>query len=154
MRPHHVNKPGTHEESWRFHLKSGGCRKPLPFEINPATSGNAVFAKTGNTARGSIGVFTYDLSLNGSDSTKKMAVMFSVPYDFNLYSNWHAVGVFDSNKICDHELYSEMYYKNNSNFVRGKAADGIVEYKHRDVVIMASMSDSYTPYLRLKVKQI
>ena len=75
----------------RFHLISGGCLKPLPFEINPVTRDNAVFAKTGNTARGSIGVFTYDLSLNGSDSTKKMAIMFSVPYDFNLYSNWHAV---------------------------------------------------------------
>jgi hypothetical protein len=138
----------------RFHLISGGCLKPLPFEINPVTRDNAVFAKTGNTARGSVGVFTYDLSLNGSDSTKKMAVMFSVPYDFNLYSNWHAVGVFDSNQICDYELYSEMYYKDNSDFVRGKAADGSLKYEHRDVVIHASMSDNYTPYLRLTVNNI
>ncbi|CAL8243559.1 unnamed protein product [Lota lota] len=135
-------------------LTSGGCSKPLPLKLNPATRNKALFAKTPHTARGTVGVFTYDLCKTGSIATEKIAVMFSVPYDFNLYSNWYAVGVFSCTKSCDYDLYCEMYYNNESGFVRGKAADGSLQYKQRDVVIKASMSDTYTPYLKLKVKQI
>ncbi|XP_059927647.1 DELTA-sagatoxin-Srs1a-like [Gadus macrocephalus] len=138
----------------RFHLMSGGCLKTLPFDINPGTRDTATFEKTRHTAEGSIGVFTFDLSLNSSDPTKKMAVMFSVPYDFNRHSNWHAVGVFNSDEICDDDLYCKMFNDNSSCFVRGKAADGSLKYEHRDVVIHASMSDTCTPELKLKVEQV
>uniref|UniRef100_A0A8C5FL30 Uncharacterized protein n=1 Tax=Gadus morhua TaxID=8049 RepID=A0A8C5FL30_GADMO len=141
----------------RFHLISGGYLKPLPIDINPGTRDTATFEKTRHTAEGSIGVFTYDLSdiwgLNGSDPTKKMAVMFSVPYDFSRHSNWHAVGVFNIDEICDDDLYCKMFNDNSSCFVRGKAADGSLKYEHRDVVIHASMSDTCTPELKLKVEQ-
>ena len=137
----------------RVHLISGGCRKPLPLELDPGTRDNAGFVKTPHTACGTVGVFTYDLSLSGSDPIEKMALMFSVPYDYTYFENWFAVGVFSSNKICNYDLYYEMYYNNHSDFVRGRAADGIIKYIHGDFVIKVSMSDSYTPYMRLKVKQ-
>ena len=137
----------------RVHLISGGCLKTLPLELAPGTNDDAVFVKTPHTARGTVGVFTYDLSLSGSVPTEKMAAMFSVPFDFSLYSNWFAVGVFSSNKNCNYDLYYEMYYNNNSDFMRGKATDGIVNYENRDFVINVSMSDSHTPYMRLQVKQ-
>ncbi|CAL8361417.1 unnamed protein product [Gadus morhua 'NCC'] len=137
----------------RFHLTRGGCLKTLPIELYPATRDGAVFAKKMSTATGCSGVFTYDLSLNGAYSAKKMAVMFSVPFDFNIYDNYLAVGVFDNNKLCDEQLFNEMYNLNSLEFEKGKAADGILRYEYSNVVIMASMSDSFVPFLRLKVKQ-
>ncbi|CAL8318426.1 unnamed protein product [Lota lota] len=99
-----------------MHVTSGHCFKPLPLEVKPATKDTAIFKKTPHTACGTVGVFTYDLFNTSSQTMEKLAVMFSVPYDFNLYSNWFAVGVFSSNKNCDHDLYREMYYNNKCGF--------------------------------------
>ncbi|XP_044187213.1 DELTA-sagatoxin-Srs1a-like [Thunnus albacares] len=137
------------------HIISGSCKTPLPPKIDPSKSGSALFIKTPGTARGSVGVFTYDL-LNGfrNQNDGKIAVMFSNPYDFNLYSNWYAVGDFDMAKKCDYGLYKEMYYNAEKGFVRGKAADGSLIYESKRVTIKASMSDSYQPDIKVQVLKI
>ena len=89
-----------------MHLISGVCSKPLPFEVHAGTKAEALFIKTGLSARGSVGVFTYDLRNTASIPPQKMAVMFSVPFDYSLYSNWYAVGVFSSTQKCDYELFN------------------------------------------------
>ena len=43
---------------------------------------------------GSVGVFTY--YTQGADKT--VAVMFSVPFDYNLYSNWWDVKIYNGMK--------------------------------------------------------
>lgn len=57
--------------------------------------------------------------------TEKISTMFSVPYDFNLFSNWYAVGLFDKSKECNHYLYYQMYNKTDNMFVKSKANDQV-----------------------------
>lgn len=131
---------------------SGFCQEPLPPTLSPSESGRVLFVKTPHAARGSVGVFTYDLH---NQSTKqydgKVAVMFSNPYDFNLYSNWYAVGVFDKSTKCDKSLFEEMYYNSEREFVRVKAKECSLTYKGESVTIRATISDSYTPVIKIQV---
>ncbi|CAL8243558.1 unnamed protein product [Lota lota] len=132
------------------HLISGDCSTQLNCEVKPGANNTAVFAKTALSLRGSVGVFTYDLF----NTNEKMAVMFSVPFNFNFYENVFAVGVFSSNTVCDYDLYNTMYYKQPSGFVRGKAKDSVLTHEGKKVVIKASMSDSYRSTLRVNVNEI
>ncbi|KAK0139188.1 DELTA-sagatoxin-Srs1a [Merluccius polli] len=137
----------------RTHIISGDVDTPLPTDIKVATTGKACFTKTPWAAKGAVGVFTYDLVNSGSESLWKIAVMFSVPYDFVLYHNWFAVGIFDSCTECDYDMYELMYLKDQHHFRRKKAKDGHITYKHGDIVFEASMSDTITPKLKLTVKE-
>ncbi|XP_027140882.1 bryoporin-like [Larimichthys crocea] len=133
------------------YVNSGSCAQSLPLTIHPSSSGKALFTKTPNTARGAVGVFTYDLHDKSNESTEKIAVMFSVPYDFNLYSNWYAVGIFDKSTECNYDLYHKMYNNTDITFVRKNAGQGLSYKKHR-VTILASMSDTHQPELKVEVK--
>ncbi|XP_008300101.1 cytolysin Src-1-like [Stegastes partitus] len=137
------------------YLESGSCSEPLPPEIEPSSSGKALFTKTANTARGVVGVVTYDLvDESTQECAGKMAVMFSVPYDFNLYSNWYAVGVFEEGEECSFDLYDHMYNNTDSTFVRGRASESSLSHEGELVAILASMSDSYQPMIKVEVKDV
>ncbi|KAK2894300.1 hypothetical protein Q8A73_016784 [Channa argus] len=136
----------------RIYTYSGSCDKTLPATISVSSSGKARFIKAPHTASGSVGVFTYDLYQNSTKQNRgKMAVMFSNPFDFNLYSNWFAVGVFDMNKQCDYDLYNEMYYNEVNGFVRSEAKCGSLTYTSEGVTIRATMSDSYQPVIEVQL---
>ncbi|XP_030592682.1 DELTA-stichotoxin-Hcr4b-like [Archocentrus centrarchus] len=135
-----------------YTLLNPSVHKPLPLVIDPSSTGSALFMKTPNTACGAVGVFTYDLRNKSTvESTEKLAVMFSVPYDFNLYSNWCAVGIFDKSKECNYDLYYQMYNKTDKAFTRGKAGPGL-NYKKDQITIMALMTDSYEPVIEVEVR--
>uniref|UniRef100_A0A146TB79 DELTA-sagatoxin-Srs1a n=1 Tax=Fundulus heteroclitus TaxID=8078 RepID=A0A146TB79_FUNHE len=132
------------------HLISGNCESPLPPTLRPTETGTALFVKTPDTACGSVAVFTYNILQESNRYIfRRMAVMFSVPYDFNIYSNWYAVGVFNKDKLCDEDLYKEMYYGEEHSFVRGKASGPSLTYKAGFDTIRVSMSDSYQPVLKV-----
>lgn len=134
-------------------MESGHCSEPLPVVVEPSCTACALFLKTANTACGAVGVFTYDLcSRPAAACTHKLAVMFSVPYDFNLYSNWFSVGIFDKTKQCDHGLYNQMYNRTDRAFVRGKAGSGLT-FKKDQFTVMATMTNTYGPVIRAEVKE-
>ncbi|XP_036004576.1 DELTA-sagatoxin-Srs1a-like [Fundulus heteroclitus] len=136
----------------QVHLHSGNCDIPLPPDLSPTESGTALFKKTRDTACGSVGVFTYNIVHKSTKQDHgRLAVMFSVPYNFNFYSNLYAVGKFSKNKQCDKDLYHEMYYDSNDNLVRGHAKGPSLIHKGSHVTIRASMSDSYQPVLKVDV---
>uniref|UniRef100_A0A3Q0SQT7 Uncharacterized protein n=1 Tax=Amphilophus citrinellus TaxID=61819 RepID=A0A3Q0SQT7_AMPCI len=101
---------------------------------------NSVFTMAPHAARGAVGIFTYELhNKSTQESTEKIAVMFSVPYDFNLSSNWFAVGIFQKTKECNYDLYYQMYNNTDSMFVRGKASGPSLTHKFSRVTILASI---------------
>uniref|UniRef100_A0A3B5QSE2 Uncharacterized protein n=1 Tax=Xiphophorus maculatus TaxID=8083 RepID=A0A3B5QSE2_XIPMA len=80
----------------RVYLFSGNCDSPLPPNLRPSESS-------------SVAVFTYDiLQTSTRENRSRLAVMFSVPNDCNLYSNRYSVGEFSKDKPCNKELYTEM----------------------------------------------
>ncbi|KAM9392994.1 DELTA-sagatoxin-Srs1a-like [Pholidichthys leucotaenia] len=136
----------------QIHSVSGACQSPLPPTISPLENGSALFTKTAHAACGAVGVFTYDLQQEPTkQNSGRVAVMFSVPYDFNLYSNWYAIGVFGMDKHCDQQLFDEMYKKSEKGFVRGKAKGPSLTYKGGWVTVMATMSDSCQPVLKVQI---
>uniref|UniRef100_A0A669F4P2 DELTA-sagatoxin-Srs1a-like n=1 Tax=Oreochromis niloticus TaxID=8128 RepID=A0A669F4P2_ORENI len=136
----------------RRYLVSGNCQIPLPATLGPSECDIALFSKTDGTARGSVGVFTYDLyDKSANRAYKKIAVMFSVPFDYNLSSNWYAVGVFDRKTNCDNDLYDKMYYSDERGFVRGKAGDHDLTYTDDDVTVKSSMTNSSVATLKVDV---
>uniref|UniRef100_A0A3P9P7W2 DELTA-sagatoxin-Srs1a-like n=1 Tax=Poecilia reticulata TaxID=8081 RepID=A0A3P9P7W2_POERE len=135
-----------------FHVYSGNCESPLPPTLCPSESGTALFSKKTLAASGSVGVFTYDILQEASkEACGRVAVMFAVPFDFNIYYNWYAVGIFDQNKMCNEDLYMEMYYGVQHNFIRGKANGPSLTHSNGQVTIRASMSDSFQPVLKLEL---
>ncbi|XP_070779347.1 DELTA-sagatoxin-Srs1a-like [Enoplosus armatus] len=136
------------------YTSSGSSDTPLPPTINSFATGSALFIEAPYSACGCVAVFTYDLLKKDTRRhSEKMAVMFSVPYDFNLYSNWYAVGVFDKSEACDYDLYCKMYYECDKTFVRGKANGPSLTCKGGPVTIRATMSDSYQPTIKVQVSK-
>ena len=86
-----------------------------------------------------------------------LAIMFSVPYDYNLFSNWCAVGIFESGRACDESLFEEMYYNyeiqyfnTEVSFTRGKASSQI-KYEGKFHSVKASMSDYASSILKVEL---
>lgn len=135
------------------YIKNGHCSVPLPPSIKPAGgTGEALFIKIPNTAGGSVGIFTYDLlDISTTNSSKKMAVLFKVPFNLKRTPNMYAVGIFDISKECNRNLFYEMSKGTNATFVRGKAKDPSLTHISQNVTIMATMSDCYEPVLKVQM---
>lgn len=124
----------------------------MPPMVGPCSIVKALFNKTTGTATGAVGVFTYDLfSADLNDYHHIMAVMFSVPYDRILFSNWCAVGIFNKGLDCDYSLYDLMYKGHESNFVRAKADGASISHEGDYVIVSASMSDAGEAVLRVDI---
>ncbi|CAL1588697.1 unnamed protein product [Knipowitschia caucasica] len=133
-------------------VKSGHCSTPLPPVILPSTPATAQFSKTPYRAHGSAGVFTYDVCDAARNVLAKVVVMFKVPFNKKKNPIMYGVGLFDVNRPCDCELYTEMS-KNIGPFVSGRAKGPSLVYKGLNLSILASMSDCYTPVMKLHVME-
>lgn len=119
-----------------MYIYSGECTINLQSHLKPGDRGRALFE---NTVAGSVGVFTYRLQEN---SEKTIAVMWSVPYDSNIYPTLCAIGLFD-NRDGDESLYQEMYYsKEKETFERYHADNRKQTYRVADITISCQMTKS------------
>nr|Q93109.1 RecName: Full=DELTA-actitoxin-Aeq1b; Short=DELTA-AITX-Aeq1b; AltName: Full=Equinatoxin V; Short=Eqt V; Short=EqtV; AltName: Full=Equinatoxin-5; Flags: Precursor [Actinia equina]AAC05720.1 equinatoxin V precursor [Actinia equina] len=59
----------------------------------------------GPVATGVVGVLAYAMSDGNT-----LAVLFSIPFDYNLYSNWWNVKVYKGHRRADQRMYEELYY--------------------------------------------
>ncbi|XP_034453662.1 DELTA-stichotoxin-Hcr4b-like isoform X2 [Hippoglossus hippoglossus] len=136
----------------RLFIERGCCEVPLTPLVGPSSTGNAMFNKTTGCATGAVGVFTYNLfNADLNDYSHFMAVMYSVPYDRNIYSTWFAVGIFEREIHCDYYLYDMMYNRVEHNFVRAKADGSGISYEHDRAIVSASMSNSCQAVLRVDI---
>lgn len=128
-------------KSHRVYLENGETSNPPQPTVRPLKTEVCTFSKSAAHATGSVGVLTYDLfERRRNDYTETLAIMFSVPWDYNLYKNWFAVGIYPKGKECDQALYKEMYYqKNQHGFVREEANGSGINFEGKNLDIRATM---------------
>ena len=61
---------------------------------------------SGPVARGVVGVVAFYVEPIKSS----VGVMFSVPYDYNLYQNWWNVKLYNGDRRADYAMYEDLYY--------------------------------------------
>ncbi|KAG7505286.1 hypothetical protein JOB18_028247 [Solea senegalensis] len=137
----------------RAFLENGETYNPPQPTVRPLKTEVCTFSKSGGKATGSVGVLTYDLlERSRNDYIETVAVMFSVPWDYHLYKNWLAVGIYDKGRACDEKLYKEMYYnKTQDPFVREEAKGSGINYEGKYLDIRATMSPLGNAIMKVEV---
>ena len=111
------------------------------------------FSKDSGKASGAVGVLTYDLFERRSNAAREVvAIMFSVPRDYNLYQNWLALGIYNQGKECDKKLYEEMYEsKDQVSFLRKEANGCGLTYEGGNLDIKATMSPMGRAIMKVEI---
>ncbi|KAL9956590.1 hypothetical protein ACROYT_G038086 [Oculina patagonica] len=100
-----ANETSCTWEALNVHFLSGASDVILPEFVKTT---EAALKTKGPTATGSVGVLAYYMK----DVNKTLAVLFSVPFDYNLYSNLWDAKVYPGRKKADYDMYKELYYGN------------------------------------------
>ncbi|XP_076008107.1 DELTA-stichotoxin-Hcr4a-like [Genypterus blacodes] len=137
----------------KVYLESGSIHVPPQPTVRPLKTEVCNFSKTSAKASGAVGVMTYDLLKKGTCGfIESVAIMFSVPYDTNMYKNWFGAGIFESSKECDEALYKEMYYnKEQKGFIREEANGSSLTHQGTHLDIKASMSPLGRSIMKVEV---
>ncbi|XP_041829397.1 DELTA-stichotoxin-Hmg2b-like [Melanotaenia boesemani] len=137
----------------KVHMESGFTFSPPQPTVRTTKAEVCSFTKDDNTATGAVGVLTYELfNMQQRHSNELMAIMFSVPFDYNFYKNWLGVGIFEHTRACDGKLFDLMYKSNDfTNFVRQQANGSGVAYQGRTLDLRACMSDEGKAIIKLEV---
>ncbi|XP_061613173.1 DELTA-sagatoxin-Srs1a-like [Phyllopteryx taeniolatus] len=124
----------------KVHMENGNCHSPPQPTVRSMRTEVCNFTKTDVATTGAVGVLTYDI-YEGKSAAAKLALMFSVPYDYTFYKNWVAVGIFPLSRETDEKLYKEMYEdKNQSGFVRQEAKGCGLTYESGKMDVKVTMS--------------
>ncbi len=134
-------------------MESGFPFSPPQPTVRTAKTEVCSCTKDDNTASGAVGVLTYELfNMQNRQCSELMAIMFSVPFDYNFYKNWLGVGIFDHEQACDHKLFDDMYNgKDFTNFVRHESNGSGVLYKGNMLDVRACMSDEGRAIIKLEL---
>ncbi|CAL8302943.1 unnamed protein product [Merluccius merluccius] len=123
-------------------MSSGFSFHPPQPTIRPAMMEVCSFDKDDNSATGAVGLLTYDLfHMHNRTCNERAAIMFSVPFDYNIYKNKLAVGVMAVTRACDEKLYEEMYGGKNPGACASADANGSgLHHAATNVELRATMS--------------
>ncbi|XP_041634338.1 bryoporin-like [Cheilinus undulatus] len=126
----------------KVYMSSGFSHHPPQPTIRPGVTDVCTFIKDDHTATGAVGLLTYDLfHMQSRVSSDRMAIMFSVPFDCNIYKNRLAVGVVEQSQACDKHLYDQMYEgKDLKNCTRSEKPGCGLVYRATYVDVRATMS--------------
>ncbi|XP_064190464.1 DELTA-thalatoxin-Avl1a-like isoform X1 [Anguilla rostrata] len=120
---------------------SGYCYTSPKPTVEKKMTEKCSFGQTKGTASGAVGVLTYDITEDRKKkAVERLAIMFSVPFDYNLYENWFALGLFEATQACDHALYNCMYHEKEKSFRRGKATGSEISYQSKKFTLSGNMS--------------
>lgn len=126
----------------KVYMSSGFSHHPPQPTVRPTMTEVCSFIKDDNTATGSVGLLTYDLfHMQSRVCSDRIAIMFSVPFDRNVYKNHLAVGIMEQSNACDKNLYQQMYDgKDLSKFTRSDKCGSGIMYRGTYTDIRATMS--------------
>lgn len=139
----------------RVYLESGESYNPPQPTVRHLMTECCTFTKHSSSATGTAGVLTYDLyEKSRRAAIERLAIMFSVPWDYNLYKNWFAVGIYKQGRTCDEALYKEMYYEKNQKehgFVREEAVGSGINYVGSYLDVKATMNPLENAIMKVEV---
>ncbi len=138
---------------YRVYMSSGFCKHSPQPTIRTDKKEVCSFIKDDHTATGAVGLLTYDLfHMQSRVCSNRMVIMFSVPFDRNLYKNRLAVGMVGTSRDCDKHLYEQLYDgKDLSNFVRSEDAGSGLLYKADYVDLRATMSSVGKAIIKVEI---
>ncbi|KAI4889954.1 hypothetical protein NFI96_028645, partial [Prochilodus magdalenae] len=124
----------------RVFTSSGYSHRPPHPTIQKRTIEACSFTKTKGTACGAVGVLKYEICKHDDNHwVGDLVIMFSVPYDYNLYENWFAIGISKEHVSCDEHLFNQMYYDNGS-FTRAKSTGNEIKFTGKHSYVKGTMS--------------
>ncbi|KAJ8278296.1 hypothetical protein GJAV_G00086080 [Gymnothorax javanicus] len=132
----------------QVHTNNGYCCSPPDLTVDKGARSIFAFGNGAGSNSGAVGVMTYDITQNRKmKAHKRLAIMFSVPNNYNRYENWIAMGLFDVSQPCDDSLYQQMYY-NSGPFRREKSDGSEISYESEKYIIRGAM----TPMSKAEMK--
>ncbi|XP_030626146.1 bryoporin-like [Chanos chanos] len=137
----------------KVHMSSGFNFNPPQPTVRTTKTEVCSFTKDDNTATGAVGVLTYELfNMQSRSCNEQVAVMFSVPFDYNFYKNWLGVGVFEHTKPCNEALFKHMYNsKDFGDFAREEANGSGIVHRARAVDVRATMSNVGRAIIKVEI---
>ncbi|KAG9268252.1 DELTA-thalatoxin-Avl1a-like [Astyanax mexicanus] len=123
----------------RTYTYSGYCNEPPELTIIENAKKTCSFTKTTASIYGSAGVLTYQILTKENLCIGQLAIMFSVPYNFGVYENWFALGIFEPDVLCDENLYHRMYNERGP-FTRTNGTGCSIDYSKNTVLVVGTMS--------------
>ncbi|CAM5172975.1 unnamed protein product [Eretmochelys imbricata] len=143
-------------ENPRTYCFSGSAMiDPVP-QIPPSSSESFLFVKTSYTARGSVGVLSYE------SAAFTLAIMFSNPFDRFLYSIEFAIELFAGRKHFHsmERLYHYMFSHNPpykcESFQKTRLTDdqdGQLEVTNQEIQVKATMSNKKKSIIKVQIEQ-
>ncbi|KAK6470365.1 DELTA-thalatoxin-Avl1a-like [Huso huso] len=129
------------------YCSSGYLKSPPQPSVHPGETGMAVFVKTQNSLRGSVGVLSYKFN------HKRFFLYFSNPFDYVLYNNEFALHIADESVLTDDKLYESLtlghapqpYEKRNI-----RHGNSSLKVKGEGAQIAATMSANAKPIIKLE----
>jgi len=88
-----------------YYLRSGMTKASPPYEVDIGYTSLNLFINTFVIGTGSVGVLSYDIE--GTDH--KVAMLWSMPYNWLLYDAWFNVKVYPKSYATDSHMYKQMY---------------------------------------------
>ncbi|XP_066507591.1 DELTA-stichotoxin-Hcr4a-like [Hoplias malabaricus] len=136
----------------RVFTSSGYSHSPPQPTVRKGTMESCSFTKNPEKAYGCVGVLTYDVCTNNkSDAVCRLAIMFSVPYNYTRYENWFALGIFDANRGCDESLFNLMYYESGGPFIRDNCSGNEQKYSNTNLIVKGTMSPRAKAILKMEL---
>jgi len=120
----------------------------IPQHIDPGKRESSFGRKYSGTATGVAGTVSWKIE-NGDCAV----VMFSLPFDFNLYSNWLSVGIMKESEVKGHPLFDKMYSGKESNFTRGQFYSNPkpIEFKNGSYKIVGEMGTTHEAKIKIQI---
>lgn len=136
------------------YLESGVCNVAPQPTVEPGKREALCFKKTDHTACGTVGVIVWTVrGLNTATkaiSTIDVALMWSVPYDYGLYSNWFAVEIRHNMHHNQGQYYD--LYNGSGDFSRKKANQGLIQQSKDGITVCATMADVGQSVIKIEFK--
>ncbi|CAJ1081418.1 DELTA-stichotoxin-Hcr4a-like [Xyrichtys novacula] len=125
-----------------IHMDSGHCHIPPTPTLAPSSTELCNFSKTSAKTSGAVGVLAYNVvEMRSNREMAKLAIMFSVPYDRNVYKNWFGFGVFSTETEVNKAMFEMMYYKESEKeYARLEGTGSNLTFQHPALDIMGTMS--------------